>query len=96
MYSGNCYIYIRKSDDTVVKYTITGTFDTETDAFTTSETPTGAADNPFFIYRSSEDEVLYVVDRVSVTDEQKIKIEGYNYDESAFYHTDWDSGNTPI
>lgn len=96
LYSGDCYIYIRQADDDVVKYTITGPFDTLTDEFDTSESPYGATDDPFAIYRSAEDEVLYTVDEITITDEQKVKIVAYNYDDSAFYHADWASGATPI
>jgi predicted phage tail protein len=96
-YSGNCRIMIqRSSDDVLVEGIIEEPFDEETDTFKLNVEVGASRYDVFMINRTIQDEYLYRINNISRDSEIKLGVDLIEYVDGAYYHIDYDSGETAI
>lgn len=96
IFSGNCMLIVRDPDDTIRQYTVTGPFDTATRSITLSASGTFNFLSPYMILRSSGEIYQYRVTSMRRSSQKDVAVEGSQYVASAYYHSDYDGGATPI
>ncbi len=94
-FSGNCIFITRNNDDTINEFTVTGPFDAATWLINVSVSGTFDFLAPWIIGRTSE-KYKYKVNTIKRGSKKDALIESQTYDETAYYHADYDSGSTPI
>lgn len=96
-YSGNCSIWVRLADDSLEIRSITGPWDVETDTFNLSAAISGKGIDDVFVIGHSADAVMkYRVTSISRDVDSVFELAALEYDESVYYHSDYDGGETPI
>jgi len=96
-FSGNCTIWIRKADDTILERTVTGPFDVPTEAVTVSASASGIAKNDVWAIGRATGEVMqYRVTGLDRTEESLFKLTALEYNEDVYYHSDYGGGATEI
>lgn len=96
-YSGNCTIWVRLADDSLEIRSLTGPWDIETDTFNLSSPISGKGiEDVFVIGRSVDTGMKYRVTSISRDVDSLLELAALEYDESVYYHSDYDGGETPI
>ena len=103
MYAGSAPVlaYRSNNDDTWNQCVVTGPWDQETDYVTVTDAKTIAAGDPWALGRDTTqgneaDLELVRIEEMEIDEEQKVSIVAFNYDESVYYHADYDSGTDII
>jgi len=96
IFSGNCILIVRDPDDTISQHTVSGPFDTATRSVTVAASGTFDFLSPYMILRSSGDVYQYRVTSMRRSSKNDVSVEGSQYVASAYYHSDYDGGTTPI
>lgn len=95
-YSGNCKIWIKISDDTVLEGTVDGPFDEETDLFSTSISEAVARFDNYIIGRATDEKYLYRLAGITRSGQKTVKVTGLQYNENSYYHADYNGGAVAI
>jgi len=96
-YDGNCTVWVRLADDSLESRTITGPWDTETDTFTLDTDLVGKGrDDVCVIGRATGEALKYRVTNIARDVDCQFTLSGLEYDETVYYHSDYDGGKTPI
>jgi len=96
-YDGNCTIWVRLADDSLEARAITGPWDTETDTFNLDADLTGKAqDDVYVIGRATGEAMQYRVTNIARDVDCLFSLSGLEYDETVYYHSDYDGGGTAI
>lgn len=95
-FSGNCKIWIKTADDTILEGTVTGPFDEETDLlYTTISSAVERFDN-YIVGRASGEKYLYRLVSAQRNSNQDIAFNGLQYNEDSYYHEDYGGGSVAI
>jgi len=95
-FSGNCKIWIKTADDTILEGTISGPFDEETDTFFTSISSAVERFDNYIVGRSTGEKYLYRLVSAKRSSNQEVAFTGLQYVESSYYHEDYGSGAIAI
>lgn len=95
-FSGNCKIWIKTADDTILEGNVTGPFDEETDVISASiSSPAQRFDN-YIIGRATGEIYLYRLAAAKRTSNQEVMFTGLQYVENSYYHENYGSGLVAI
>lgn len=95
-FSGNCKIWIKTADDTILEGDVTGPFDEETDTFSTSIGSAVERFDNYIIGRATEEKYLYRLVSAKRSSNQEVAFTGLQYVESSYYHGDYGGGIVAI
>jgi len=95
-FSGNCKIWIKTADDTILEGNVSGPFDEETDLLYTSIGSAVERFDNYIVGRSSGEKYLYRLVLAKRNSNQEIAFTGLQYNEDSYYHEDYGSGSVAI
>lgn len=96
-FSGNCTLWIRQNDDTLLERTVTGPFDTDTDTINISASVSGiAAGDVWMIGRASGDVHEYRITAIERSEDSNMQISALEYNPDVYFHSDFAAGATEI
>ena len=96
-YSGNCIIQIRNPlDDSIDQFSVTGPFDTATRYVNVNASGMFYFLSPWKILRSSGEIHKFRIQTVRRTSNMSVEVTGLQYDETAYYNSNYAGGVIPI
>jgi Concanavalin A-like lectin/glucanases superfamily len=95
-YSGNCKIWIKTSDDTILEGTVSGPFDEKTNILSTGISGAVSRFDNYMIGLADNTKYIYRLVNVARSGQKRVAVTGLQYVESSYYHADYGGGAVAI
>jgi Concanavalin A-like lectin/glucanases superfamily len=95
-YSGNCKMWIKTTDDTILEGTVSGPFDEETNILSTSVSSAVSRFDNYMIGLADNTKYIYRLVSVTRSGQKRVAVTGLQYVESSFYHANYGAGTVAI